>query len=382
MVLATPASAAWPELGETERRVLLELLLRGAQSRVRISETLGLSRTSLTRAARDLVDRGMVEEGAMEVRSTRGRPAEILHLRPDAAHFVGVKLTGDALYVVLTGLSARIVDEVAVPLPSRDVDDVVGLIGEVVARITAGVERAAAIGVGLAGDVTVRGSRVLVERSHFLGWDGVPLTELVGAATGLPATVVNDVQALAGAHRWFGGLDRHRSLVVYGIGAGIGSAVVLDDELVTGSHGRAGRVGHSRIDAVGRTCENGHSDCVHSFVTMGAIAHNAGLGPDRYPEALAAARRGEATAVEAFRLAAFALGVAIAESVNTLDPEIVTVMGEGLDMLDIAPDEVKRALAEYLEQGEPDAVRIDRPPFDFDLYARGAAVAAMRELLS
>jgi predicted NBD/HSP70 family sugar kinase len=382
MVLAMPSFAGWPELGETERRVLLELLLRGAQSRIRISETLGLSRTSLTRAARDLVDRGLVEEGPFEVRATRGRPAEMLDIRPGAAHFVGTKLTGDELYVVVTDLSARIVEEHAARLPSREVEDVVALIAEVTARLTTGLATTAAIGVGVAGDVTEVDGRALLERSHFLGWDGVPLTDLVRDATGLPVTVVNDVQALAGAHHWFGGLDSHRSLVVYGIGAGIGSAAVLGDELLVGVHGRAGRVGHSRIGGEGRTCDNGHRDCIHSFVTMPAIAHNAGRPPGEYDAALDAARAGEPVAVEAFRRAAFALGAAIADSVNTLDPEVVAVMGEGLDMLDIAPEEVRRGLGEYLEQGGPGDVRIDRPPFHFDLYARGAAVAAMRDLLA
>jgi len=31
---------------------------------------------------------------------------------------------------------------------------------------------------------------------------------------------------------------------------------------------------------------------------------------------------------------------------------------------------------------DPAGLKIERPPFDFGLYARGAAVAAMRELLS
>lgn len=376
------SGARWPELGATEGRVLLELLLHGAQSRVRIAENLGLSRASLTRAARELVELGLVAEGALESRGTRGRPAEILHVRADSAHFVGAKLTGDELYVVLTDLSARIVDETSVPLPSTDVDDVVALVAETTRRIVADVRVPAAIGVGLAGDIALRDGRALLERSNFLGWHGVPLTGLVAEATGLPATVVNDVQALTGAHHWFGGLGRHRSLVVYGIGAGIGSGVVLDDEVVGGAHGRAGRIGHNRVGGEGRPCDNGHRDCVHSFVTMPAIEHNAGEGPGGYPAAVARARAGDARALAAFRRAAFALGAVVAESVNAFDPEIVAILGEGLDMLDLAPEELARGLEEYLEQGEPGAVRIDRPPFHFDLYARGAAVAAMRELLS
>jgi len=54
-MVSAPPAFRWPELGATEGRVLLELLLRGAQSRTRIADNLGLSRTGLTRAARSLV---------------------------------------------------------------------------------------------------------------------------------------------------------------------------------------------------------------------------------------------------------------------------------------------------------------------------------------
>ena len=80
-------------------------------------------------------------------------------------------------------------------------------------------------------------------------------------------------------------------------------------------------------------------------------------------------------------MASYALGAVIAEAVNAYDPELGSVMGEGLDMLDVAPERMTEALSVYLEQGRPDEVRIERPAFHFDMYARGAAVAAMRELL-
>lgn len=376
------APDSWPELGDAEGRVLLELLLHGSQSRVRLAERVGLSRASLTRIARDLVGYGLVIEGELELRPTRGRPPETLHLRPEAAHFVGAKLTGDSLYVVLTDLSARVINEISAPLPNREVADVVALLARVTAVLTADVRLTAAIGVGLAGDVGMRDGRPVLERSNFLGWDGVPLTELVERATGLTTTVSNDVHALTAAHHWFGGLGSHRSLVVYGLGAGIGSGLVIEDELVAGAHGRAGRVGHTRVGGRGRLCDNGHEDCVHSFVTMPAIELNAGVEPGEYAEAVRRAHAGDEVAREAFRAAAYALGAIIADSVNTVDPEVVSVMGEGLDMLDIAPEEVRRALSEYIEQADPAEVRIERPGFNFDLYARGAAVAAMRQLLS
>lgn len=372
----------WPVLQDAERRVLLELLLRGAQSRVRLAERVGLSRASLTRIARELLATGLVAEGEAEARATRGRPAEVLRIVPEAAHFVGVKLTGEAAYVVLTDLAARIVDEQTILLPSREVDDVVGIVARATERLIADVELPAGIGIGVAGDIVMRDGRAVLERSGFLGWHGVALADAVSAATALPTIAVNDVHALAAAHHWFGGLARHRSLVVYGIGAGIGSGVVIEDEVLTGAHGRAGRIGHQRIGGVGRRCDNGHDDCVHSFVTMSAVEENSGVGGGEYAEAVRRAHAGDERALEAFRRAAFALGAVVAESVNAFDPELVALMGEGLDMLDLASEQLRVALAEFLEQADPAEVRIERPGFHFDLYARGAAVAAMRGLLA
>jgi predicted NBD/HSP70 family sugar kinase len=121
---------------------------------------------------------------------------------------------------------------------------------------------------------------------------------------------------------------------------------------------------------------------VHSFVTMPAIAVNAGVPEGRYEDALARARAGEPAAVRAFELAAEALGAVIAEAVNAFDPEIVSIMGEGRDMVELAPERLRAALVDHLEQGDPEAVVIDLPAFHFGLYARGAAVSSMRELLS
>ena len=378
--VSSSAVAIWPGLPDTERRVLLELLLHGEQPRVRIAERLGLSRTSLTRVTRGLIDGGFVLEGALHVSGSRGRPAEMLRLRPDAAHFAGVKLTADTMYLVVTDLQARVVAEAEHPLPSREVTDVVDLIARSVPDVEGG--EVVAIGIAVAGDVseTPDGGGIL-HHSNFLGWDAVRLADLVTSAAHLPAAIVNDVHALAGAHHWFGTRARHSSLVVYGVGAGVGSGVVIGGELHLGANGRAGRVGHTRIGGRGRTCTNGHVDCVHSFVTMPAIAHNAGAEPDDYERVLERARGGDAVARAAFENAARALGAAIAEAVNAFDPEVVAVMGEGTDMLEIAPQHVRSALAEFLEEGYPDEVLVERPAFEFGLYARGAAVAAMRRLL-
>lgn len=368
----------WPKLHEALRAVLRELIIHGAQSRVDIARKLDMSRANLSRLGRELVDLGLVSEGPPLYSQARGRPAELLHLQPGAAYFVGVKLTGDDLYAVVTDLSANVVDEFAEPLVSREPAQVADQIAAAAQRLFAGRTLPAAVGVCLAGNVLERDGVRIVEQSRFLGWDTVALAGLLEDRMPQPVTIANDVVALTAAHHWFGAGVGHASLIVYGLGAGIGSGVVAFDEVLTGAHGRAGHVGHARLDASGRRCELGHTDCVHSFVTMGSIAHNAGQD---YAPALAAARAGEPAALRAFELAARALGVVIAEAVNSVDPEKVLVTGEGVDMMELAPAALQAGLADYLEQIDPALVVIERPEFSFAHYARGAAISAMRDLI-
>jgi hypothetical protein len=186
---------------------------------VRLAERMGLSRTSLTRIARGLIDAGLVTEGEIHNSGSRGRPTESLDLQPDAAQFLGLKLTGDSAYLVCTNLAATVIAEATAPLPSKDFDEVVEFLTRFIAEFVGGGLRPVALGVAVAGDVVSRGGIVLLQRSNFLGWHDVPLAARLFEATGLPVTIANDVQALAGAHHWFGGLQKHRSLIVYGLGA-------------------------------------------------------------------------------------------------------------------------------------------------------------------
>jgi len=364
-----------------QRRVLRDLIVHGGRSRVELARRHEVSRASLSRITRELIDLGLVAEGAVQHSATRGRPSELVHIRPSAAHFAGVKLTGTDLYAVVTDLSATVVASHDEPLRSTEPAAVAEQIASVANRMLADVDLAGALGVCLAGDVMDRDGVQLVERSNFLGWSSTPLRALVGEQVSVPVTVSNDVVALTAGHHWFGAGVGAETLVVYGLGAGIGAGIVVQDEVHVGAHGRSGHVGHSRLDAVGRACELGHVDCIHSFVTMGAICFNAGADEIDYPVVLERARSGEPAALRAFELAAEALGVVIGTAVNTADPDKVLVTGEGVDMVGLAPAALQRGLTAQLEHVDPSSVVIELPPFSFSDYARGAAVSAMRDLV-
>jgi predicted NBD/HSP70 family sugar kinase len=376
-----PTPRGWPELHQGQRSVLSQLIVSGPQPRADLARTVGRSAGSLTRISRELIDLGLVLPGETAQTRTRGRPSEDLAVRADAAHFVGVKLTGDALHAVAADLDSSVVASERVELGRRDVTGVVELIVDTAGRLFEGRACHAGIGVCLAGDVENLGGVAYLTDSPFLGWEGpVPLERLVARATGLPTVVNNDVQALTTGHHWFGPGAGASSLVVLAVGAGIGAGFVVDHAVVTGAHGRQGKIGHLRVDVEGSLrCSLGHTSCANALVTMPSITANAGAGD--YEQVVVAAGRGEAGALAAFRAAATALGAVVAHFVNVLDPEMVLVTGEGLDMVELAAEHFELAVADHLDARAIHDGRIRIEPFSFSDYARGAAVTAMRHVV-
>jgi predicted NBD/HSP70 family sugar kinase len=101
-----------------------------------------------------------------------------------------------------------------------------------------------------------------------------PLAAEVGAATGLPVTIENDVRAAAlGAHeslRLAG--DPPESLAMVSIGTGISAGFVVRGELLHGVHGMAGEIGHVVIDESAALCRCGQRGCLEAVAAGPAIA--------------------------------------------------------------------------------------------------------------
>jgi len=372
---------AWPELHDGQRAILREALVHGSRSRADLARRTGFSRTSLTRLTRDLVDFGFLVEGEIRAQGGRGRPSEMLDVRADSAQFAGIKLTGDSLYAVVTDLRAVVVERVEQPLPtSRSVPDVVELIRQVVSGFQSRHSRLAAVGVCLAGDVEDVGGRAELVDSPFLGWGRVPLQRMVEESTGLPTVISNDVQALTVGHHWFGVGVGCSSLVVVSFGAGIGAGLVVHDEIVRGSRGHPGKVGHLLVAGTqsGPTCDLGHRGCVSAWVTVPAIVANSGAL--NFEEAIQGAGREDPAAAKAVQGGARALGAAVAYLIDLVDPEMVVVTGEGLPIVHASGGAFLEGLEARLDPAS-EVVPVNFADFQFADYAWGASITAIRRVV-
>jgi predicted NBD/HSP70 family sugar kinase len=371
---------AWPYLTGVERGALRELLIHGALPRAEIARRINVSRASLTRASRVLMEHSLVAEDEIALRGAMGRPSEMLVIREDTHHLLGIKLTGDSVFAVVTDLRARSVAEVEERLVSTSVGDTVDQIAAIHARFARTFGDIRAAGICLAGDLAQIDGRQIVVASYFLRWHDVPLAELLEQRIGIPVTADNDVRALTAAEHWFGAGAGCDSLALVTVGAGIGFGLVVEGRVVTGHNGRAGQLDHLIVDSNGPTCGLGHHGCASAYLPSASIVTAIGVEGLDYPGAVELARAGDPAATRAFDAAARALGLMIGTIINGLDPEKIVVTGDGLAVMDISGDEVMRAIdATRLPSDLP--IPLDVQPFEFTEWARAGAVVAIRRLL-
>ncbi|MEV0185661.1 ROK family protein, partial [Streptomyces sp. NPDC050625] len=110
---------------------------------------------------------------------------------------------------------------------------------------------------------------------------------------------------------------------------GIGAAVVVDGQLLRGTRGFAGELGHVPVRPDGPPCPCGGRGCLEQYAGEEAVLRAAGLEPGEDLVGLLARRAegGDEDVRRALRDAGTALGIALTGAVNLLDPESVVLGG-------------------------------------------------------
>ncbi len=374
MRIATPP---WTPSSGPSQSVALEVLINGPLSRSEIARRLDLSPGSLTRLSTPLLDAGLLVEVGERVDGRAGRPSRPLDVVADSRHFIGMKLTGNGVLGVTTDLRANVIATASAALTSRAPDAVSAVLTRLALQLAESAPSVTALGVGIGGLVS---GHAVVASAPFLEWNDVPLGGLLEDATGIPTVIENDVVAFTEAEHWFGagrGLDRFAVLT---LGAGIGYGLVVHDRLVVDQDSGIGLVGHWPIDPFGPVCPAGHRGCARSMLTQAAITQAVSTALARevgYDEALDLALAGEPAARRVVDDAGRGLGRMIAAIANLAVPERVILGGEGVRLVDVAEEAIRRGISEDRDPRTHEVDLVTTPGDDTE-WCRGAAVIAIQ----
>lgn len=384
------------------RAILLSLLQEGPISRVELAEKHALSNTTITNITSELLEQGIVIEERVESPEKRkrvGRPRRMLRLVPAARYAIGVHIGVGLFRVAITNLFAEIIyNEIATfdltTPPEEVVKDIVRMI-ELAIELS-GIERERVIGVGVGASGLVNyeeGINVLAPR---LDWENVPIQHLMETQLDLPVCVDNNVRTMALAEAIFGdGQGVGVLAFVYGR-IGVGAGIVVNGQVFRGGGAGAGEIGHTIIiPQGGETCTCGNSGCLETLLSEPVWIRHAEKIAASHPDSTLAAylkQRDERSPIELIFSAAADgdelaqqfiedrsryLGIALANLVNVLNPEMIIVGGmfaQGSDLI-LPVAEAKMKEASFAGLGEK--VKLKTTSFGWRAGVIGAASLAL-----
>jgi glucokinase len=160
----------------------------------------------------------------------------------------------------------------------------------------------------------------------------------------VPVVLSNDANAAAYGEYIYGGAKGMKHFIMFTLGTGVGSGIVVDGQLVHGSTGAAGELGHAILIPHGRKCSCGREGCLETYTSARGIVQTylelRRENPDQermlkeVPDAEVtskligeAAHQGDPVALKTWEKVADWLGLAMANSVTFSAPEAIFLMG-------------------------------------------------------
>ena len=190
---------------------------------------------------------------------------------------IGIDLGGTFIKFVTLDADNNATEVFQLPTPdSRD---------RVVAQMAAGARQAmernglsaddvARVGIGSPGPLDVD-KGIILALPNIPDMDNVPIGELMTAELSLPISLENDANAAAYGEYICGAGRDDASMVLLTLGTGVGSGIILDGEIMRGSHGVGAELGHIIIVPDGEPCGCGQKGCLERYCSATFMSQRA-----------------------------------------------------------------------------------------------------------
>lgn len=245
------------------------------------------------------------------------------------------------------------------------VDAGIEVLKPIIAKV-GGISQIKAMGIGAPNGNFYRGT---IENAANLVWahdSVVPLADMFSKRLNIPVGLTNDANAAAIGEMQYGVARGMKDFIMITLGTGVGSGIVVNGQMVYGSDGFAGELGHVIMvrGEEGRSCGCGRKGCLEAYCSATGVARTAreflqktkdpSLLRDINPEEITsldvsiAAGKGDKMALDIFAFTGDMLGAACADFANFSSPEAFVFFGGLTKAGDLLMNPVKAAYAKYV----------------------------------
>lgn len=227
-------------------------------------------------------------------------------------------------------------------------------------------DEVAGVGVGVPGPVDKDG---IIHEAVNLGWGVFSIRDTLQELCGLPVRAGNDANVAALGEMWKGGGQGYRNLVLVTLGTGVGGGIIINGEMLSGSTGAGGEIGHIHIqDGEPDACGCGNHGCLEQYASATGIVRlaNRRLAATEADSVLRsknisaksvfdAVKAGDAVAIEIAEEFGAYLGKGLAAIAGVVNPEAFVIGGGVSKAGEILFDYIKENYQKYVFHGSRSA---------------------------
>lgn len=268
-------------------------------------------------------------------------------------HSVGIDIGGTKCAVILGASNDQegitIVDKIAFPTevekgPQYTIDRICHEIEAISRKNGIPNEMIHSFGISCGGPLDSKRG-IIKSPPNLIGWDNIPITDILSKKFGRRVWLQNDANACALAEWRFGAGKGCSNMIFLTFGTGLGAGLILDGRLYSGTNDMAGEVGHLRLSENGPV-GYGKAGSFEGFCSGGGIAQLARtkvleklqmgvkvsfckevnqLNEITAKTVAEAAEAGDELAREIYSISGSYLGKGLALLIDILNPEVIVI---------------------------------------------------------
>lgn len=258
------------------RSAILSLLnSQGAMSRKDIAKQVGLTPAAVTLLCTEMIEEGiLLEKGEVQGERRAGRKKVLVDINYECKCVVAVSIEAAHTWITISNIRGKEMAHKKINTdtqiqPEQFLNEIAK---ESKALLWENQRRQEEIlGMGICIPGIVDRSRGISLHAYGIWKEKVPVQKIMEELMACPVIVENNVKAFAEGELTYGIGKTGNNLLFVKWGPGVGSAIVIDNQIYEGKEHRAAEIGHYIIEPNGLLCRCGRKGCLETRVSTKAI---------------------------------------------------------------------------------------------------------------
>lgn len=203
---------------------------------------------------------------------------------------IGIDIGGMSIKLGIVDEEDRIVSKKVVSTESQSktqleiAEVIVQAVCDLASESAVALSSCSCVGIACPGTVDVKAGIVLY--SNNLGWENLPLIDIMKKCIPVPIALANDADAAALGEVRCGAAKGKKNAILLTLGTGVGGGIILDGKIFNGYLRGGCEPGHMVIKKGGKLCTCGRRGCLEQYASATALMSMARAAAAESPESL------------------------------------------------------------------------------------------------